>query len=84
MSVINVEEDDSKLPQSSPRTPQQGLVNEVNLQKELADQATKKLKSELLELKDEKRKELEGIEGKLRTAEIERAEINAHMQSTRE
>ena len=30
MSVINVEEDDSKLPQSSPRTPQQGLVNEVS------------------------------------------------------
>jgi uncharacterized protein (DUF3084 family) len=35
-------------------------------------------------LKDEKRKEMEGIEGKLRTAEIERAEMNAHMQSTRE
>ena len=30
MSVINVEEDDSKLPQSSPRSPQQGLVNEVS------------------------------------------------------
>ena len=43
-----------------------------------------KLKSDLAEIKDERRKELETVQVKLRSAELARTELAAREETTRE
>lgn len=60
------------------------IANELYYQKQIAEQIQQKLKSEVLELKDDKRKATEHLETKLRATEIEKAELSAREQSVRE
>ena len=60
------------------------VANELYYQKQYADQIQQKLKGEIVELKDEKRKATENLETKLRATEIEKAELSAREQSVRE
>lgn len=59
-------------------------VNEMNLHRALAEENIKKLQQQLDEVKGEHRDKLDSIEGKLRKGEIEKAELAAKEQSTRE
>ena len=60
------------------------LQNELYYQKQFAEQIQLKLKGEITEIKDEKRKATENLETKLRATEIEKAEYSAREQSVRE
>ena len=59
-------------------------LNEMNLHRALADENIKKLQAQLDEVKGEHRDKLDSLEGKLRKGEIEKAELAAKEQSTRE
>ena len=59
-------------------------MNELNLVKTLSDENIKKLQQQLEENKADLKERLEQIEGKLRRCEIEKAEVSAKEQSTRE
>lgn len=59
-------------------------INEMNLHKTLAEENIKKLQTQLEENKAEVKERMEQLEGKLRRAEIEKAEVSAKEQSTRE
>lgn len=54
-----------------------GMLSELNLQKELADQSQKKLKSEIAEMKEDRKRDCEVLENKLRASEISKAEMSA-------
>lgn len=54
------------------------------IQTQLAEQASQKLKSDLNEIKEEKRKELDGMQSKLRQAETTKAELAAREETMRE
>ena len=60
------------------------IQNEFYLQQQLAEQAQKKLRSELSEVKQIHQNDHQNLEQKLRQAEIERAEFGAKEQSTKE
>ena len=60
------------------------IANELYYQKQYSDQIQQKLKGEITELKDDKRKATEHLETKLRATEIEKAELSAREQSVRE
>jgi cell division ATPase FtsA len=60
------------------------IANELYYQKQYAEQIQQKLKSEIQEIKEEKRKATENLETKLRATEIEKAELSAREQSVRE
>lgn len=59
-------------------------VNELQLHKALAEENIKKLTQQLDETKHEQREKLDGLDSKLRKSEIEKAELAAKEQSTRE
>ena len=54
------------------------------LQTQLAEQALKKLREDLVEAKDERRKEGEQLQSKLRAAEQAKAECAAREETSRE
>lgn len=60
------------------------VTNELYYQKQIAEQIQQKLKSEVLELKEDKRKATENLETKLRATEIQKAELSAREQAVRE
>jgi len=60
------------------------INQQLNVNTQLAEQAINKLKTDLNEVKDEKRKESETIQSKLRQAETQRAELAAREETTRE
>jgi hypothetical protein len=53
------------------------IINELNLQKHIAEEERTKLQGELKEIKEEQRSKLDYFETKLRNAETEKAEISA-------
>lgn len=59
-------------------------MNELNLCKTLSEENIKKLTQQLEENKAEVKERMESVENKLRRAEIEKAELSAKEQSTRE
>ena len=59
-------------------------LNELNLVKTLSEENVKKLQQQLEENKADVKERIEALEGKLRRAEIEKAELSAKEQSTRE
>ena len=60
------------------------ITNELSLQKQIAEENTKKLDQQLREQKEESRARLDQLESKNRVLEIERAEISAKEQSLKE
>lgn len=60
------------------------VSNEMNLQRSLAEETIRKLQSEINEIKSETKNKFENLETKLRKTEIEKAELSAKEQSTRE
>ena len=60
------------------------LSNELYYHKQYMEQIQQKLKGEISEIKEEKRKATETLETKLRSTEIEKAELSAREQSVRE
>ena len=60
------------------------IANELHLQRQIADEAIKKLQSELRESKDEHKQRLDFFEQKLRGIELEKAELSAKEQSLKE
>lgn len=60
------------------------ITNELLLQKQIAEDALKKLQSEIKDMKDESRKKIDFFENKLRGIETEKAETSANEQAMRE
>jgi glucan phosphorylase len=60
------------------------ITNEVHLQRALAEETIRKLQHEIKEIKAEQKDKLETLESKLRKSEIEKAELGAKEQSSRE
>jgi hypothetical protein len=59
-------------------------LNEMNLHRTLAEETIKKLQQQLDEVKSEQKDRVENLENKLRKSDIEKAELTAKEQSTRE
>ena len=60
------------------------IGNEMNLQRALAEETVRKLQEEIREIKTDQKQRLENLETKVRKTELERAEMSAREQSTRE
>jgi hypothetical protein len=60
------------------------IANEVHLQRALAEETIRKLQAEIKEIKSDQRERIESLETKIRKSEIEKAEIGAKEQSSRE
>jgi hypothetical protein len=60
------------------------IGNEVHLQKALAEETIRKLSAEIKEIKSDQKERIESLESKIRKSEIEKAEIGAKEQSSRE
>lgn len=58
--------------------------NEMNLQRAIMEDTVKKLQAEITEMKTDQKERLEYLETKTRKIEIEKAEMSAKEQSTRE
>ena len=58
--------------------------NEMNLQRALAEETVRKLQEEIKEIKTDQKQRIENLETKVRKTELERAEMSAKEQSTRE
>lgn len=61
-----------------------GISNELYLQQQISEQTQKKLRSELQDCKQEFQDEHKQLEGKVRQLDVEKAELSAKEQSTRE
>jgi Na+/phosphate symporter len=59
-------------------------TNEINLQRTLAEETVRKLQQEIKDMKAESKERLESIESKVRKSEIEKAELAAREQSSKE
>lgn len=60
------------------------MHNELSLQRAIMEDTVRKLQEEIQELKTDQRQKIDSLESKVRKAEIEKAEISAKEQSTRE
>ena len=60
------------------------IANEVHLQRSLAEETIKKLQEEIKEIKTDQKDKLENLETKIRKSEMEKAELGAKEQSSRE
>lgn len=60
------------------------VANEMNLQRSLAEEAVRKLQSEITEMKTDQKERMETLDSKIRKAEREKAEISVREQSSRE
>jgi len=60
------------------------VANEMNLQRQLAEDAVRKLQEELKEHKSEQKERVEALETRIRKTEIEKAEMSAKEQGSRE
>lgn len=53
------------------------VSNEMNLQRQIAEETIRKLQQEVAEIKNEQKERIENLENKYRKSEIEKAEISA-------
>ena len=60
------------------------IANEVHLQRSLAEETIKKLQEEIKEIKTDQKDKLENLETKIRKSDMEKAELGAKEQSSRE
>jgi hypothetical protein len=60
------------------------VKNEINMQRTLAEETIRKLQNEIQEVKTDQKERLEALETKIRKTEIEKAELSAKEQSSRE
>jgi phage-related tail protein len=60
------------------------MHNELSLQRAIMEDTVRKLQEEIHELKSDQRQKIDSLESKVRKAEIEKAELSAKEQSTRE
>ena len=58
--------------------------NELNLQRALAEESIRKLQEEVKEVKSDQQQRLDTLESKVRKTEIEKAELSAKEQGTKE
>ena len=60
------------------------IANEVHLQKALAEETIRKLQQEIKEIKTDQKDKIETLENKIRKSDMEKAELGAKEQSSRE
>ena len=60
------------------------FTNEIQLQRTLAEEQIRKLQAELQELKSDQKEKIDQLDSKLRKSEMEKAELSAKEQSSRE
>lgn len=60
------------------------IANEVHLQRALAEETIRKLQQEIKEIKTDQKDRIENLEGKIRKSDMEKAELGAKEQSSRE
>jgi chromosome segregation ATPase len=60
------------------------VASEMNLQRQLAEEQIRKLQQEIQEIKYDQKERIENLEVKLRKTDIEKAELSAKEQSTKE
>lgn len=60
------------------------ITNEMNLQRSIMEDTVRKLQEEIKELKSDQRQKLDSLETKMRKIEMDKAEISAKEQSSKE